>query len=404
MGEESMAIDGGSAVIGLDVGSTAVKAVVFDRDSRRLLWQDYRRHETRQFETCLDFLARIEAAFPGNLRVFTTGSGGAAVGQHIGAVFQQEVSVMARYVERHYPDIQSVVELGGQDAKMVIFATDPRTGKRKKTPTMNDKCAGGTGAVIDKIAAKLRISPDGLESMPYAGVRLHPVAGKCGVFAETDINSLQKQGVHAAELMASLFESVVLQNLSVLTRGHTLRPRVLLLGGPNQFIKGLQECWRFHIPRMWAERGVDVPAGVPVEELIVVPEHALYFGALGAAECGMDQLERQPDCGTYQGAERLRWYIETGRGTEHRISGGRALVRDEAERHDFERRYTPAPWTPASFPRGTRVEAYLGLDGGSTSTKAVLLGRDKTVLAKAYQLSCGNPIEDTQQVFESLRR
>ena len=98
---------------------------------------------------------------------------------------------------------------------------------------MNDKCAGGTGAVIDKINAKLRIPADQLCDMGYDGIKLHPVAGKCGVFAETDINCLQKMGVPPDELMASLFDAIVGQNLSVLTRGNTLRPHVLLLGGPN---------------------------------------------------------------------------------------------------------------------------------------------------------------------------
>ena len=103
---------------------------------------------------------------------------------------------------------------------------------------MNDKCAGGTGAVIDKINAKLRSPPTSSASMGYDGIKLHPVAGKCGVFAETDINGLQKMGVPPDELMASLFEAIVGQNLSVLTRGNTLRPHVLLLGGPNTYIQG----------------------------------------------------------------------------------------------------------------------------------------------------------------------
>jgi activator of 2-hydroxyglutaryl-CoA dehydratase len=110
---------------------------------------------------------------------------------------------------------------------------------------MNDKCAGGTGAVIDKIVAKLKIPYEQLGEQGYNGIKLHPVAGKCGVFAETDINSLQKQGVPADQLMASLFDAIVLQNLTVLTRGHTLRPHVLLLGGPNSFIRGMREAWRF---------------------------------------------------------------------------------------------------------------------------------------------------------------
>ena len=142
-----------------------------------------------------------------------------------------------------------MIELGGQDAKIIIFKKDPETGRKKKLPSMNDKCAGGTGAVIDKINAKLRIPTEQLCEMGYKGLKLHPVAGKCGVFAETDINGLQKMGVPPDQLMASLFEAIVMQNLSVLTRGNTLLPVVLLLGGPNCYIKGMRDCWKHNIPK-----------------------------------------------------------------------------------------------------------------------------------------------------------
>ncbi len=150
----------------------------------------------------------------------------------------------------------SVIELGGQDAKIIVFKDDEETGRKKKIPSMNDKCAGGTGAVIDKINAKLKIPAVELANQGYHGIKLHKVAGKCGVFAETDINGLQKTGTPSHELMASLFEAIVLQNLSVLTRGNTLRPHVLLLGGPNTFISGMREAWQANIPRMWKERKV----------------------------------------------------------------------------------------------------------------------------------------------------
>ena len=115
------------------------------------------------------------------------------------------------------------------------------------------------------------------------------MAGKCGVFAETDINGLQKVGTPPDELMASLFEAIVLQNLSVLTRGHTLRPHVLLLGGPNTFIRGMREAWQANIPRMWKERKVEIPEGAKPEELIKVPQNAQYFAALGAIEFGKER-------------------------------------------------------------------------------------------------------------------
>src|SRR5215216_3464725 len=251
--------------IGLDVGSTTVKAVVVDPVNDEMLWKDYQRHDTKQPEKCLEFLKRIEDEFSianENVRIFITGSGGNGMAGRLGAKFVQEVNAVSLAVEKLYPECGSVIELGGQDAKIIIFKTDPETGRKKKIPSMNDKCAGGTGAVIDKINAKLRIPSEQLCEMGYFGLKLHPVAGKCGVFAETDINSLQKMGVPPDELMASLFEAIVMQNLSVLTRGNTLQPVVLLLGGPNCYIKGMRDCWKANIPKIWEERGTPLPEGV----------------------------------------------------------------------------------------------------------------------------------------------
>lgn len=392
-------------LVGLDVGSTTVKAVVVDADSDRVLWQDYQRHETRQAEKALEFLQRfdreIEGFSPEQARLFVTGSGGHAVARHVGGKFVQEVNAVALAVEKFHPECGSVIELGGQDAKIIIFRDDPSAGRKKKIPSMNDKCAGGTGAVIDKINAKLRLAPEQLAGMGYRGIRLHPVAGKCGVFAETDINGLQKSGVPPEELMASLFEAIVMQNLTVLTRGNTLRPVVLLLGGPNTYIRGLRECWQHHIPRIWRERRVPLPEGVAPEELIRAPENAQYFAALGAVEFGRQE---ELETGLYLGWKRLEWYVNGGREQEKKKGAGGALIGSLAELEAFRRRYTPPPFQPARFSPGQSVEAFIGLDGGSTSTKAALIsgGPERSVLAKAYQLSQGNPIEDAIVILNRL--
>ena len=190
---------------------------------------------------------------------------------------------------------------------------------------MNDKCAGGTGAVIDKINAKVRIPAEELCNMGYLGLKLHPVAGKCGVFAETDINGLQKSGVPPSELMASLFEAIIQQNLAVLTRGNTLRPTVLLLGGPNTYIKGMQDCWKFNIPKVWEERNFPLPEGKDRKDLIKVPENAQYFAALGCVRFAMDE---DANIGIYKGYEKLEWYINVGRLEEKQKKGGSGLVQD----------------------------------------------------------------------------
>ncbi len=390
-------------LVGLDVGSTTVKAVVVDAASDKVLWQDYQRHETKQPEKTLEFLKRMEADAGinrHNTRMFLTGSGGGAIGEQIGAKFVQEVTAVSLAVEKLHPEVYSVIELGGQDAKIIVFKDDAETGRKKKIPSMNDKCAGGTGAVIDKINAKLKIPVDQLAEQKYQGIKLHKVAGKCGVFAETDINSLQKVGTPPDELMASLFEAIVLQNLSVLTRGHTLRPHVLLLGGPNSFIRGMREAWQANIPRMWQERKVAVPEGSKPEDMIKVPQNAQYFAALGAIEFG----RAEDDCvGCYRGYDTLMHYIEYGRQEEKAKAGGKGLVENVTEFEAFRESYRRKKFTPATFQKGSTVGGFIGVDGGSTSTKAVLLDEKGDILCKAYQLSNGNPIQDTLEMFENLR-
>ena len=230
-------------MVGLDVGSTTVKAVVVNPAERsRSSGSDYQRHDTKQPEKVLEFLKRMEeevGIVAGHSRIFITGSGGGGMAP----LHRRQVRAGSERRVAGGREALSRVRLGDrtgrpgrQDHHLQGRSRD--TGRKKKIPSMNDKCAGGTGAVIDKINAKLRIPAEQLCKMGYTGLKLHPVAGKCGVFAETDINGLQKSGVPPDELMASLFEAIVQQNLSVLTRGNTLRPQVLLLGGPNTLHQG----------------------------------------------------------------------------------------------------------------------------------------------------------------------
>src|SRR6266566_4184955 len=358
-------------MVGLDVGSTTVKAVVVNAATDEILWQDYQRHETKQPEKTLEFLKRMEkdaGISRHNTRMFLTGSGGGGIAEQIGAKFVQEVTAVSLAVEKLHPEVYSVVELGGQDAKIIV---------------------------------KLKIPVEELAEQGYHGIKLHKVAGKCGVFAETDINSLQKVGTPPDELMASLFEAIILQNLSVLTRGHTLRPHVLLLGGPNTFIRGMREAWQANIPRMWQERKVEVPAGAKPEDLIKVPQNAQYFAALGSIEFG----KGEDDCvGCYQGYEKLIHYIEFGRQEEKAKSGGKGLVAAPSELEEFKDKYRRKKFVPATFQKNSTVAGFVGIDGGSTSTKAVLLDENGDILCKTYQLSNGNPIQDTIDMFENLRK
>lgn len=384
--------------LGIDVGSTAIKTVALRDDE--VVWCDYRRHESRPAERLLEVLREIETntgAAPGSCHAFMTGSSGSALAGIVGARYVQEVAALSLAVQRRHPDARAVVELGGHDAKILLFEED--AGRTRTIVSMNDKCAGGTGAVIDKLTAKLKIPATAVADLRYAGMQIYPVAGKCGVFAETDINGLQKRGVAAEELMASLFDAIVVQNLAVLSRGHTLRPRVLLVGGPNAFIRGLREAWQAHIGRLWAERGVALPEGVNGAATVVdAPEFAAHLVALGAIEFG----RREGEGVDYLGAEALARAV-AGPRQETARRGVPAVAVSGMDLEAFRAQYDLPPWQAPRLEPGTTVRGFIGLDAGSTSTKAVLLDEAGEVLAKSYQLSRGNPIEDAIDMFRALR-
>ncbi|MBX3186620.1 MAG: CoA activase [Labilithrix sp.] len=397
--------DGRFLAIGMDVGSTTVKATVVDPTTKAILWSDYQRHHTKQPEKVLELLEAILAAFPDHpkdaWRIFLTGSGSAPLAPSTGGKFVQEVNAVTLAVEHLHPDVLSVIELGGQDAKIIMFKEDAKSGDKTALASMNDKCASGTGATIDKCFLKVNAPPELVTTMRFDDSKLHHVAAKCGVFAETDIVNLIKSGIPSTEVLCSLADAIVMQNLSVLTRGNTLKARVLLLGGPNTYLPFLQDCWRLRIPQVWEERGYDYPKDVPIEELVFVPENAQYYAALGAVLYG---LHEPAEVGWMKGTEELVEFITTGRKARLGETAGPPLSKDEQELEDFRELYKIPKFQPAVFAPGQKVRAVIGLDGGSTSSKAVLADyEDGKVLGKAYQLSKGNPIQDTKELLTQLK-
>ncbi len=226
------------------------------------------------------------------------------------------------------------------------------------------------------------------------------MAAKCGVFAETDIVNLVKSGIPKDEVLNSLADAIVLQNLSVLTRGNTLKPRVLLLGGPNTYLPFLQDCWRLRIPETWRDRGLAVPTDMPVEDLIFVPQQSDLYAAYGAAMFGL----ADNDSGLrYRGAGGLESFIQNGRRARLGEQAGPPLSRTGEETRTFEDSYRIEKFVPPVLEAGTLLRGVIGLDGGSTSSKAVLVSEDGALIAKAYQLSKGNPILDTKELLANIK-
>ncbi|MCC6739258.1 MAG: activase [Planctomycetia bacterium] len=383
-------------ILGVDVGSTTCKYALVDGD--RVVAKAYERHNTKQAEKVLEFLVNLErdhGLSPGRDRVFFTGSGAGLLAPHAGAKAYQEVVAVAAAVEKLHPDVRFVSEIGGEDMKTIFFTVEGEA--RNKQVLMQSACSGGTGTFVEKTARKLGVRTEALAEMGYGGRTLHKLSSKCGIFAEADANSLVKAGIPNEEIIASLFEAVVYQNLSTLTKGNTPMPQVLLLGGPNLFFRGLREAWAVHLGRLWKERGVELPAGKSPEDLIVVPGDAVYYAALGCVELGGAE---QAGTGVYAGVEKLRWWIEVGQHEEKKKAGRAALWEEQEELERFRAEFVKPP--PQCVPlRGDTV--VIGCDFGSTTAKAVCITPDREFVHSCYSLSRGNPIEDAKALFRQVR-
>jgi predicted CoA-substrate-specific enzyme activase len=383
-------------IAGLDVGSTTVKAAVAEDGAVR--WQDYKRHNTKQAEMVLEFLGRMEAECgftPGRDRIFLTGSGAGMLAPFMGGKTIQEVVAVSAAVEKLHPDVNFVSEIGGEDMKTLFF-TPSGEGKSKQV-YMQSACSGGTGTFIEKTARKLEVGAEQLASAAYAGLTLHKISSKCGIFAEADSNTLVKSGVPVEEILASLYEAVVYQNLATLTKGNTPQPGVLLLGGPNLFFSGLQEAWRHHLGKLWKERKIDADPATAIQ----VPKEALYYACLGCIEIGSGE---QAAVGVYSGREKMQWWIEKGQWEAKARDGAKGLVRDEADMCEFVKEYgsDQCPLPKSDQPKDAPV--LVGCDFGSTTAKAVVLCAEGELVASIYVPSHGNPIEDAKAMFRELRR
>jgi predicted CoA-substrate-specific enzyme activase len=402
----------GAMICGIDVGSTTCKYVLASA-SGEIISQAYERHNTKQAEKVLQFLSRLEGQHgltPQKDRVFFTGSGAGLIAPLAGGKVIQEVVAVAASVERLHPSVRFVSEIGGEDMKTIFFNGNQAT--KSKQVLMQSACSGGTGTFIEKTARKLQIPPEQLSEMHYTGHTLHKISSKCGIFAEADANTLLKAGVTVDEIIASLFEAVVYQNLATLTRGNTPSPEVLLLGGPNLFFKGLQEAWKLHLTHIWKERKVEIPEGKDPESLINVPQDALYYAALGCIEVGLGEAA---SVGIYQGTKRLHWWMEEGQYEEKKKQGRGGLSESEDDLKEFFDLYSkpngngngdaPKQAEPTvSVTRENKLSGVLvGCDFGSTTAKAVCLSPDKEMLFSCYALSKGNPIEDARSLFRQLR-
>ncbi|MDD4132782.1 MAG: acyl-CoA dehydratase activase [Methanocorpusculum sp.] len=348
--------------IGIDIGSTTVKVIVLD-DSGTILFRAYERHFSKVREKTGELLTRASHILNGKqIRLLITGSAGLGVAKSAGLPFIQEVFATAKAVRTYIPQADSVIELGGEDAKIIFF-------RGSLEERMNGSCAGGTGAFIDQMATLLNVTVEELDELSQHYEKIYPIASRCGVFAKTDIQPILNQGGQKEDVAASIFQAVVDQTISGLTQGRSLGDTVVFLGGPLYYYKGLRT-------RFAESLSLD-------KDHAVFPENGDCFAALGAA-LSTDGYE------IFAFDDVLKKINESIDDTT-RSNTMPPLFNSVEEYDEFCKRHNAnaPPKTDISIYAG---DAWLGIDAGSTTTKLVLIDKDCGILYSYYGSNQGNPV------------
>ena len=360
-----------SYFIGIDIGSTTVKVVVTD-EKHNILFKSYDRHLSKVREKTEEVLRSIAGEYSGkDVCVAVTGSAGLGVAKACGLDFVQEVFATAGAVEAFLPGTDAVIELGGEDAKIIFF-----TGGLEER--MNGSCAGGTGAFIDQMATLLGVTPDQLDDLAKKHEKIYSIASRCGVFAKSDIQPLLNQGARKEDMAASIFQAVVEQTIAGLAQGRQIKGKVAFLGGPLSFFSVLRE--RF------------VETLKLSEEEAVFPANAAYFVAIGAALYA-GKLKPLP-------FDELLDKLESSKEMKAISNSLPPLFASEEEYEAFRTRHAACSAEYAD-PADYRGSAYLGIDAGSTTTKLVLTTDDGRLLYTYYVSNKGNPVA---VVLEQLKK
>jgi len=349
--------------VGIDIGSTTAKMVIVE--GTEVIYQKYERHLSRVREKTLELLQNAASVLDGrSFYAAISGSAGLGMAEAADIPFVQEVFATAETVRRYEPDAKAVIELGGEDAKIIFF--DGGTDER-----MNGSCAGGTGAFIDQMASLLSVDPDTLDAMSLKAQKLYPIASRCGVFAKTDIQPLLNQGARHEDIAASIYQAVVNQTIAGLAQGKSIRGKVLFLGGPLHYCKGL---------------GIRFKETLKLsDDEAVFPAYALYSVALGAS------IYAEKHGKTYT-AETLADAVKSSMAKKETANRLPPLFESEEEYRAFAERHEKATVAKRDIAEYSG-KAYLGIDCGSTTTKLVLLSQDKEILYEYYASNRGNPVE-----------
>ena len=355
-------------LLGLDLGSTTAKLALLE--GQTILYRRYERHRSKVRETTLSLLDDLKEQIGDRpFSVALSGSAGLGLSQQTNLPFVQEVYATGQAVNALAPEADAVVELGGEDAKVLFL-------KGGVDQRMNGSCAGGTGAFIDQMATLLGVTVEQLDALSLAHERIYPIASRCGVFAKSDIQPLLNQGARREDLAASIYQAVVNQTITGLAQGRAIEGRVLFLGGPLHYCKGLRQRFveTLHLS----------------DDQALFPDYGRFAVAIGAALCAKDQ-PAQFTCQTL--AQALHSACATN--DSPRLP---PLFESEQDYAAFCARHARACLTQA--PENYEGDAYLGIDCGSTTTKLALLTAKGELLYSYYGSSCGNPVDMVRRQLE----
>ena len=353
--------------IGLDVGSTTIKSIVLDKCGS-IVYSAYERHFSQITAKTVEALSKIKEHFSKekDFNLVISGSAGMGMAESCGIDFVQEVYATKVSAEKNVPDTDVIIELGGEDAKIIFLqgAMEAR---------MNGSCAGGTGAFIDQMATLLNITPDEMNEYAKESTKQYTIASRCGVFAKSDIQPLINQGADKRDISASIFSAVVNQTIGGLAQGRQIKGHVLYLGGPLTFMSELRKSF---------DNALKLKG--------VCPENSLYYVAMGAALSAKTKVD-------------LDDVIEKLSNYESVNSFGTLppLFENEQEYEDFKARHAKADVKYGSL-EGYKGKAYVGIDAGSTTVKAVIMGENKEILDSTYLSNSGNPVPIVKKYLESV--
>lgn len=359
--------------LGIDVGSTTVKLIMLD-DNDKIIYSRYERHMSNVFETVVDLLRKMyEEIGDVSLRTVITGSGGLSLSNVLSIPFEQEVVTCSAAVEALIPETDVAIELGGEDAKITFYG---QTIEQR----MNGTCAGGTGAFIDQMAVLLNTDASGLNEAAKKHKMIYPIAARCGVFAKTDIQPLINEGAPVEDLAASIFQAVVNQTISGLACGHTIKGKVAFLGGPLSFLSELRK------------RFIDTLQ--LTDDEIIFPEDSKYFVAIGAAM----------NSSKYDAMDFSEIIARIDNADPSALSDTKhvdPLFVDSDDYKKFHERHKQDTIKRKDIKKA-KGKVFLGIDAGSTTTKAALIDEDKNLLYSYYTSNEGKPLEATMNMLKEL--